>query len=344
MHAPPDAKQPPWLEISVEVAGIDAEVAADLFRQACSGGVAIQPASRFDPASDAYVVDGDAPAVVTGYLPAGPDSVRTRRSLRLALHMAPLQTPPRWRRARRLREESWRDSWKKHFGVQRIGRALVVKPSWTQYSLKGGEIVIEIDPGMAFGTGQHPTTAMCLRALEERVRPGSTVLDLGCGSGILAIAAAKLGATRILALDIDPNAVSAARQNAAANGVAHTVEVREGTLPVDPAAAREPPRVRLSGAPRLAKATTAGTARTTDPTPATQPDIFDIIVANISGLTLERLAPALSASLVPGGLLISSGFLDDAVSGLRKVYEAAGLVAEPVMEDGVWRAVFAHKQ
>ena len=224
--------------------------------------------------------------------------------------MAPLQTPPRWRRARRLREESWRDSWKKHFGVQRIGRALVVKPSWTQYRLKGSEIVIEIDPGMAFGTGQHPTTAMCLRALEERVRPGAAVLDLGCGSGILAIAAAKLGAARVLALDLDPNAVRAARQNAAANGVEHIIDVREGTLALES---------------------------------LTQPDTFDIIVANISGLTLERLSPALAPSLAPGGLLITSGFLEDAVYGLCKAYEAAGLTPEPVIEDGVWRSIIALK-
>jgi ribosomal protein L11 methyltransferase len=224
--------------------------------------------------------------------------------------MAPLQTPPRWRRARRLREESWRDSWKKHFGVQRIGRALVVKPSWTQYKLKGGEIVVEIDPGMAFGTGQHPTTAMCLRALEERVHPGAAVLDVGCGSCILAIAATKLGATRVLALDIDPNAVRAARQNAVANGVADIIDVREGTLALEP---------------------------------ATQPDTFNIIVANISGLALERLAPALAASLTLGGALISSGFLDDAVPGLRNAYGSAGLTSDRVIEDGVWRAIIALK-
>jgi len=248
-------------------------------------------------------VDGDAPAIVRGYLLDNGEAGRIRNSVRLALRMAPLQTAPRWRRVRRLKESDWRESWKKHFGVQRIGRALVVKPSWTQYRPKAGEIVIEIDPGMAFGTGQHPTTAMCLRALEELVRPGVRVLDLGCGSGILAIAAAKLGATRVLALDIDSSAVRAARENVAANGVAPTVEVREGTLDGD--------------------------------------EFFDLIVANISGLTLERLAPTLARSLRPGGMLISTGFLEEAVAGVSGGYERAGLTVERLVEDGDWRALIA---
>jgi len=296
-------REPRWLEIAVEVAGIDAEIAADILRQACSGGAAIQSATRFDPTSDAYIVDGDANAVVRGYLPDDDDAARIRNAVRLALRMAPLQTAPRWRRDRRLKESDWRESWKRHFGVQRIGRSLVVKPSWTKYRLKGGEIVIEIDPGMAFGTGQHPTTAMCLRALEDLVRSEMHVLDLGCGSGILAIAAVKLGASRVLAVDIDPAAVRAARENAAANAVAPAVEVREGTLDGD--------------------------------------DVFDLIVANISGLTLERLAPTLARWLRPGGMLISSGFLDDAVAGVAGAYEGAGLTVDRVIEDGVWRAIIA---
>ncbi len=298
-----------WLEIAVEVAGIDAETAADVFRQACPGGVAIEPAFRPDPSGDGYLLDGDGPALVKGYLPAGPDAARVRRSLRLALGFAPLIQPPRWRRARRLREEDWRDSWKRYFGVQRLGRALVVKPTWARYTLRAGETVIEIDPGMAFGTGQHPTTAMCLRALEEMVPTAARVLDLGTGSGILAIAAARLGAARVLALDIDPLAVRAARENAAANGVATGIDVREGTLDGD-----------------------------------SRPPDFDLIVANISGLAIERLAGALAGALRPNGALIASGFLEDAVEGLSRAFGEAGLVVERVLEDGVWRAIVARRQ
>jgi ribosomal protein L11 methyltransferase len=295
-----------WLEIATEVSGIDAETVADAFRQHCPGGVAIEPTVR--PRGDGYVVDGDAPALVKGYLPPGADSVRVRRSLRLALRFAPLERPPRWRRARRLPEERWRDSWKRHFRPQRIGRRLLVRPSGATYRATAGDTVIEIDPGMAFGTGQHPTTAMCLRALEERVREGDEVLDLGTGSGILAIAAGKLGARRVVALDIDPQAVKAARENAAANGVGDVVEVREATLPESMAGER-----------------------------------FDLIVANISGLTLERLAASLAGTLRDGGALIVSGFLEDAVAGLGRVFAAAGLRVDGVEADGVWRAVVGVK-
>ena len=293
---------PVWIEVSVEVTGIDAETAADLFRQACSGGAVIEPAHKLDRDTDAYVVDGDAAAVVRGYLPEDVDVERIRGSLRLALQAAPLVSPAKWRRTRRITAESWRDAWKKHFGVQRIGRALVVRPSWVEYKLKPNETVIHLDPGMAFGTGQHPTTAMCLRALEARVQPGMSVLDLGCGSGILAIAAAKLGATRVLALDTDPQAIKSTTENASANDVSHLIEARERTL-------------------------------------EESSESFDLIAANISGLTLQRLAPALAAALRPGGAIIASGFLEDAVEDLRDAFVTTGLRIDQSMEDGVWRAV-----
>lgn len=295
-----------WHEVCVRVNGIDAELAADILRQACPGGVSIELSHRYEPESDAYVVDVGGPALVRGYLPPETDVGRVERSLRSALAAAPLSSGPRWRRARRLREPEWRDAWKQYFGLQRIGRRLVVKPTWVRYAAREGEVVVEIDPGVAFGTGQHPTTAMCLRELERLVRPGARVLDLGCGSGILAIAAAKLGAGRVLALDIDPQAVGAARRNVEANGLAGTVEVRPGTLE--------------------------------EASPG-----FDFIVANISGLTLERLMPALAASLVPGGLAVMSGFLEEAVTGLRHACGAHRLTVERVSAEGDWRALTARR-
>ncbi len=310
----------PWLEIAVEVAGIDAEIAADLLRQACPGGVAIETPSRLDRATETYVPDGDGSSLVKGYLRPADDVERLRRNLEIALQTAPLQRPAVWHETRELADEDWRDAWKKYFGVQRIGRRLVIVPSWVEHSPKPDDVVLRIDPGMAFGTGQHPTTAMCLAALEETLFGGSasqadarwsrglnigpSVLDLGCGSGILAIAAAKLGASRILAIDIDPQAIKAARANAADNGV--EIDAREGTL-------------------------------------ESVSEQFDIVVANISGLTLERLAPLLVQALAPAGRLIASGFLEDAVDGLRAAFEGAGLTIERMVEDGIWRSIIARR-
>ena len=376
MPQPPDA----WTEISVEVAGIDSETVADVFRQVCPGGAVIEPSHRLDPEIDAYVVDGDGPAIVRGYAPADADIDRIKRGLRLALQHAPLQAPPRWRRPRRLHEADWRNAWKKHFGLQRIGQALVIRPSWVEYRLKEGETVIRLDPGMAFGTGQHPTTAMCLRAIEQRLRPGMNVLDLGCGSGILSIAAAKLGAARVLALDTDPQAIKATIENALANETSHLIEVRESTLG-SPDQARQPPGVRLSNGPGLDPATSTATRRTSDKAKTPQPDghgaataprsarpeapvepalsaqqpkgraaeprpdderpSFNLIAANISGLALQRLAPGLAAALLPDGALIASGFLEDAVPGLRRAFENCGLGVDEVIQEGVWRALVA---
>lgn len=291
------------LEITVEVAAIDAEIAADLLRQACSGGVVIETPSRLDRETDTYVPDGDGAALVKGYLHPGEDTDRTLQNMRLALQAGPLQRPAEWREPRLLAGEDWRDSWKRYFGVQRIGRRLVIVPSWVDHTPKPDDVVLRIDPGMAFGTGQHQTTAMCLAALEDVITGEESVLDLGCGSGILAIAAAKLGAARILALDTDPQAVKATAENAAANN--SPVESREGTI---------------------------GPGET-----------FGVIAANISGLTLTRLAPAIAASLNPGGALIASGFLDEALDTVGTAFETAGLHIERVIEDGQWRAIIARK-
>lgn len=305
----PDTGPDSLTEISVETAGVDAELVADAFRQACSEGVAIEAPSRFDRETETYLLDGDAPAIVKGYIPADEDAARITDALGLALQAAPLDRPLVWQRSRLLRETDWRDAWKKHFGIQRIGHGIVIVPSWIEYKKREGEIVIRIDPGMAFGTGQHPTTAMCLRALEEIGPDGAAVLDLGCGSGILSIAAVFLGAHRVIALDTDPQAIKVAAQNAAENGVAEGIELRVGTI---------------------------GEESAPDET-------FDLALANISGLAVERLTPALAAVLKPGGRLIAGGFLEDRVEDLRRTFEANGLRVVRVIEDGVWRTILSRR-
>ena len=296
----------PWLEISVEVAVLDAEIAADLLRQACPGGVATETPSRLDRETETYVADGDGIALVKGYMHPGEDAERLQQSMRLALQTAPLLRSAVWREPVLLADADWRDSWKRYFGVLRVGERLVIVPSWEDYTPKPDDIVLRIDPGMAFGTGQHQTTAMCLAALEATIsgNPPWRILDLGCGSGILAIAAARLGASRTLAIDNDPQAIKATIENAAANNV--NIEARLGTLG-------------------------AGQER------------FDVIVANISGLTLERLAPQLFASLTEGGTLIASGFLEEALPSLTAGFEAAGLAIDRTIEDGQWRCVIARR-
>ena len=127
-------------------------------------------------------------------------------------------------------EEDWAESWKKDFTPIRLGRHMVVKPSWCEYEAQAGDHIIELDPGMAFGTGTHETTGMCVRLVEEHVRPGQKVIDLGTGTGILAIAAAHMGARDVLAIDLDAVAVRVAKENVENNGFAEIIRVQQGDL------------------------------------------------------------------------------------------------------------------
>ena len=197
-------------------------------------------------------------------------------------------------------DEDWGEGWKKEFRPLDVGRVRV-RPSWISEPPPPGAIEVVLDPGMAFGTGSHPTTSLCLAALSERLaaRPGASVLDVGTGSGILAIGARKLGAGRVAGNDDDPKAVEVARENAAANGA--DVEI---------------------------VAATAGDI----------PGTFDLVVANILANTLVALAPELAAKLAPGGVVLLSGVLASQEDEVRTAYVAEGLapVAGGDRRDGEW--------
>ena len=276
-----------WLELAVEVPGEAEEAAADILRRFAPRGVAIEPAGER--------------VVVKAWLPDGVDIARERRAARRALASLPATLRTRW-----LREEDWAEAWKAFFPVLRVSRRLVICPAWRSYRPRAGEAVIRLDPGMAFGTGQHPTTLMCLRALEETVRPGASVLDLGTGSGVLALAAARLGAGSVLALDTDPQAAQAARANVRLNGLEAVVRVEEGTLESAPAP-------------------------------------FDVIAANISAPVIVDLAEALAAALKRGGVLIAGGFSEARAVAVAAALTAAGLSVERTLSDGEWRTVVGRR-
>ena len=203
-------------------------------------------------------------------------------------------------------QEDWQNAWKKYYHAMDIGKRLAIVPGWEQYDTD--RTAITMDPGMAFGTGTHETTALCLEVLDERVRGGERVLDIGTGSGILAIAALKLGAAAAEGVDIDPMCVRTAGENAARNGVENRLTVLVGDL-----------SDKASG-------------------------VYDLITANIVAAAILSLAPHVPALLAPGAVFIASGIIDtrkeEVLAGLR----AAGLEPFDVREKRGWVCIVCRKQ
>ena len=202
-------------------------------------------------------------------------------------------------------DEDWMNSWKSHFKILRIGQHLVIKPTWLELESDTGpeDIVIELAPGIAFGTGYHPTTATCLEAMEQHITPNMTVLDLGSGSGILTIAAIKLGAEQVIALDIDGQAVSAARRNFRRLGINKQVKLGQGSVPH----------------------------------PTARPESIDLAVANISARGVVDRCPFISTALKPGAWFIASGLLSTQKQEVAVALEPLGfsLINEWPQEDWV---------
>ncbi len=295
-----------WIEVSLSVPPPDVEAVADILRE-LAGAVALEPviSAGGDDENFGYEVL-DEPVLLRTTVPA-PFGSNERRALRRRLDALMLSEKlPRLNFAE-LADEDWLEGWKQSFTVQRVGQRIVIAPSWEEYERQTGEIVVTLDPGRAFGTGEHQTTRLCLAAIERLIRPGDAVVDVGTGSGILAIAAARLGAGSVVAVENDSDAVLVAHENIERNGIAKFVTVVEGTL-----------------GPALLKAQTA-----------------DLIVMNISSAIVRDSMMDVARTLKPGGFYVASGFIDETLRAVQRAVAAAGLRMLGVDADGEWRCIVA---
>ena len=301
-----------WLEVCVITDTETVEAVSEVMSRYAPNGVAIEQLAR-DIAAGADEGDAsqlESSVAVRAYLLMDDSVEQKKQQLQTGLwHLSHIR-PMAEATFRTVLESDWANAWKEHYHVAHLGDRFVIKPSWREYTPLPHEIVIELDPGMAFGTGLHPTTQMCLAALEKYVQPKMSVLDLGTGSGILAIGAAKLGAGSILAVDIDPLSSKAAAENVQANQADQIVEVRSGSL--------------------------AESARN-DAT-------FDLIVVNILAKIIIQLCEENLGRVVrSGGLAIFAGLIDTQELGVREALDSQNLQVIDRLQDKDWVCLIARK-
>jgi ribosomal protein L11 methyltransferase len=301
-----------WLELAVEADPEAVEAVSEIIGRVATGGTTVEPAFDLIEEGLGARIDPTRPAVVRGYVEVGPSAERAAAEVTEALgHLQAFALRPIGElRTRVVHDADWADAWKAYFPVMRVGRRLVIRPTWREHTPAPDDVVVALDPGMAFGTGLHPTTRLCLAALEPLADDGrvdgARVLDVGCGSGILAIAALKLGADSALGVDTDPIAIEATTENAARNELSGDLAARQGSLPTGEAA-------------------------------------FDVVLANLIAGVLVALAPALRDELRPGGVLLASGIFADREPDVVEAFGASGLVVEDRTTEGDWVALRLHR-
>lgn len=307
-----------WAEISIQTTHEAADMVANIFHDLGSSGVVIEDpelvnsylrSGRWDysdipEATETEIVTVKAYLLADEHLDA---KLATLESRVQELISYGINKGSGITQCREIMEEDWESSWKEFFHPIKVGERIVIKPSWEDYVAMPEDLVIELDPGMAFGTGTHHTTAMCCRALEQVVEPGHVIFDVGTGSGILAVAAAKLGAGQVQAVDLDGIAVRVAKENVTINKVEHVVQVAQGDL--------------LTGI--------SGQA--------------DIIIANIIATIVIQLLVDIPARLKDGGVFIASGIITERLSEVVAAMVGQNLVIDKVIEEGGWVAVVARK-
>ena len=285
-----------WLELTVQVHPEAVESVSELLRRYSSDGVVIEePFELTDDGQDYRVLYGQ-PVKIHAYMPIDGKEEAARRQIEQGLwHLSSLGAHfVGEMQTRVVDEEDWANAWKDYYHVTHIGRRLVIRPSWREYTPKEHEVVVTLDPGMAFGTGVHPTTRMCLEQVERRVQAGMRVLDVGTGSGILALAAAKLGAQQVDAIDNSSVAAESAIANVAMNDLGDRIKVVLGVLD-------EVEAERMAGR-------------------------YDLVLVNILAHIIGAIAPHLARVLAPQGLVVVSGIIE------ARRHEAEGPLLESGLE------------
>ncbi|MBP6179483.1 MAG: 50S ribosomal protein L11 methyltransferase [Anaerolineales bacterium] len=296
-----------WLEVSVTVDGELAESVADVFARFAPNGVMTEQGVKFNDEEDEGTATG--PITVRAYLEVNEQLEETRQKLEESLFYLGMITPVPAPVFKQIADQNWMEAWKQHYKPILIGKGLLILPAWMD-SPDPMRIPIKIDPGMAFGTGTHPTTQLCLELMEVSARdPLTTVIDVGCGSGILSIAALKLGAEKVLGVDIDIESVKNSRENADINEIGQGLLLGQGSV-----------TEILAGSFQFKSA--------------------PLVVANILGPILIRLFDAGLADLVePGGEIILSGILDHQAESVIAAGQAKGLKRSDMRQMGDWVAI-----
>lgn len=306
-----------WAEVSITTSHEATEFIAEIFHDLGASGVVIE-----DPELvNSYIRSGqwdytDIPeaentevVTVKAYLPVDDELDEKLRSFERevnALSSHNVDKGPGAISCSEIQDEDWAENWKQYFHTEKVGDIIVIKPTWEDYEASPDDVVIELDPGEAFGTGTHPTTAMCIRELETLVKGGMTVFDVGTGSGILSIAAAKLGAAKITAVDYDRTALKVAKENIEQNHVADVITLGQSDI-----------LKQVEG-----KA--------------------DLVIANIIADIIIRLFDELEAHLNPGGSLLASGIIADRIGDVTEAALAHGFTIDKVVETGGWAAMVIH--